>query len=116
MNEIAKNAPVVYVLRVVDYDYLSELTNEDAIDEILGSGSVYRTLEGARKAAEDDYTVDVEDYNADPFLEPDEIMVPSIKWKEDTYTDYGGVKRAAHMFHAEEFTRIYRVIEVILHG
>lgn len=112
MEDNANPAPVVFVLRTLDYDLLNDLSSEDQADEIMSSGSVYKSAAGAQLAVVEDIKIGNERLIADG---DEGIDFANVVWIEDTYTDYAGTTRREWRCKVPETTTLYRIIEVVLH-
>lgn len=109
---MAHSPKVAFVLRVLDYDLVNDLDREDVADEIMSSGSVYKSAAGAQLAVVEDIKLDHE-----RLVNNGEVGIDFTKvvWTEDTYTDYAGAQRKEWRCKVEETTTIYRIVEVFLH-
>ena len=115
MNDNANTAPVVYVVRSLNYDPGIGNKHSDWVDECLSSGSVWATKEKAQKA--------VRLGAMDDFMYINEGLHPSnedyVAWEEPTvveamYQDYAGKHRWSAVYTWERIMQAYRIIEVEL--
>jgi len=115
MEHNANPAPVVYVIRVANTEVFDDSSSKDRIEEILCSGSVYASLDGAKAAVLEDVRESLLDWN-DEQDAVDEVAVPEeIEYEQTQYLDYADKVRTAWLYYCGPITTYYRIAEVELH-